>query len=278
MASGLEYAVYRPSGRLASYVRAFQVLSTNGSARVSVLDFAGADVSVPLRFGDPIVVDGSEPTPVPSAALVGPRTRSVWLRFDSNVDQLNISFYPGVAGAFVGVSMPEVVGRVASPEAVWPRDFCEAVAELEPLPVQQRISHLSEMLLARLQPGREPGPHVRTAVRLIYATCGRVRVRWLADQVNLSVSQLEREFKRHVGVGPKLLARQARVAALAAEATRVQSPDLAWLAYRYGFSDQAHLTREFGEFMGLTPGAFGGIAPDADFLQDAVARPVETEQ
>jgi AraC-like DNA-binding protein len=273
MASGLEFAVYRPSGRLASYVRAFQVLSSEGSARVSVLDFAGADVSVPLRFGEPVVIEGSEPATVPSAALVGPRTRSVWLRFEGSIDQVNVSFYPGVAGAFVGVSMPEVVGRLASPDEVWPRAFREAVAELEPLPVEERISRLSDLLLARLEPGREPGPQVREAVRLIYATCGRARVRWLADRVNLSVSQLEREFKRHVGVGPKLLARQARASALAAEATRARSPDLAWLAYRYGFSDQAHLTREFGELMGLTPGAFGGIAPDADFLQDAVAHP-----
>jgi AraC-like DNA-binding protein len=273
MASGLQLAVYRPSGRLASYVRAFQVLSSEGSARVSVLDFAGADVSVPLRFGDPVVVEGSEPATVPSAALVGPRARSVWLRFDGSIDQVNVSFYPGVAGAFVGVAMPEIVGLVASPDEVWPREFCEAVAELGPLPVKERISRLSDLLLARLQPEREPGPQVREAVRLIDATCGRVRVRWLADQVNLSVSLLEREFKRHVGVGPKLLARQARASALAAEATRAPNPDLAWLAYRYGFSDQAHLTREFGELMGLTPGAFGGIAPDADFLQDALARP-----
>jgi hypothetical protein len=37
-----------------------------------VLDFAGADVSVPLRFGDPLVVDASRRAEVPSAALVGP--------------------------------------------------------------------------------------------------------------------------------------------------------------------------------------------------------------
>jgi AraC-like DNA-binding protein len=273
VASRLNYAVYRPSGRLAAYVRAFQVLFTEGPAGVSVLDFAGADVSVPLRFGDHVVIDGSEPVTVPSAALVGPRTRAVSLRFDGSVDQVNVSFYPGVAGAFVGVSTAEVVDRMAAPDEVWPRAFREAVAELQPLPVEERISRLSELLLARLEPRREPGPQLREAVRLIYATCGRVRVRCLAERVNLSVSQLEREFKRHVGVGPKLLARQARASALAAEATRVRSPDLAWLAYRYGFSDQAHLTREFGELMGLTPGAFGGIAPDADFLQDAVAHP-----
>lgn len=275
MSSGVELAVYRPTGRLASYVRAFQVLSTEGSARASVLDFAGADVSVPLRFGDPVVIEGSPALEVPSAALVGPRHRSVWLRFDGSVDQMNVSFFPGVAGAFVDVSMQEVVGRVASPDAVWTSGFREAVAELEPLAVEDRISRLSDLLLARLEPAREPGLQVREAVRLIYAMRGRVRVRWLADRVNLSVSQLERRFKQHVGVGPKLLARQARVSALAADAARAPRPDWAWLAYRYGFSDQAHLTREFRELMGLTPAAFGAIGSDADFLQDAVARPIE---
>jgi AraC-like DNA-binding protein len=271
MASGLGFAEYRPTGQLASFVRAFQVLSSEGFARVSVLDFAGADVSIPLRFGDPVIIEGSASQEVPSAALVGPRARSTWLRFYGRVDQVNVSFFPGAAGAFVGVSMPEVVGRMASPDEVWPRDFRQAVAELEPLPVEERISRLSDLLLARLEPAREPGRQVREAVRLIDARRGCVRVRSLADEVNLSVSQLERAFKRHVGIGPKLLARQTRASALAAEAMRTPRPDWAWLAYRYGLSDQAHLTREFRELMGLTPAAFGGIGPDADFLQDAVA-------
>ena len=273
MSSGLTLAEYRPTGQLALYVRAFQVLSTEAAAQVSVLDFGGADVSVPVRFGDPVVVDGPVSAEVPSAALVGPRTRSTWLRFDGSVDQVNVSFFPGVAGAFVDLPMSEVVGRVASPDDVWPRDFREAVADLEPLPVEERISRLSDLLLARLEPSREPGPQLREALRLIYATRGRVRVRALADRVNVSVSQLERSFKRHVGVGPKLLTRQTRASALAAEAAGTPRPDWAWLAYGYGFSDQAHLTREFRELMGLTPVAFGRIGPDADFLQDAVAYP-----
>jgi methylphosphotriester-DNA--protein-cysteine methyltransferase len=45
-----------------------------------------------------------------------------------------------------------------------------------------------------------------------------VTVQWLARQANLSISQLERGFTRLIGVGPKLLARQTRVCALAAEA------------------------------------------------------------
>jgi hypothetical protein len=47
---------------------------------------------------------------------------------------VNISFFPGAAGAFVGMSMPELVGRMASPDDVWPHTFRKAVAELQPRP------------------------------------------------------------------------------------------------------------------------------------------------
>ena len=108
---------------------------------------------------------------------------------------------------------------------------------------------------------------------MIQVNGGKSRVQWLAEQVNLSVSQLERSFKRHVGVGPKLLARLTRASGVASEAMSALSPDWASLAYEYAYSDQAHLVREFREVLGLTPSAFEAIGVDADFLQDALARP-----
>jgi len=253
MTPPLTMTVYRPPGRLGSYVRAFQVFSAAQPAGASVLDFGGGDVSVPVCFGDPVLVDGWRRAEVPSAAVVGPRRQAVWLRFQGTIDQVNITFFPGAAGVFVGLAMPELVDGMAAPEDAWPGDFRQAVAELEPLPTRQRIRGLAGLLLARLEPRRDPGPQVREAVRLIWASRGQVTVRGLAGQVNLSVSQLERSFTRHVGVGPKLLARQTRVSALAAEAMTQQRPGWAWLAAKYGYADQAHLTRDFRELTGLTP-------------------------
>ncbi len=238
---------------------------------VSVLDFGGGDVSVPVCFGDQLLVEDWGRAEVPSAALVGPRRQALWLRFQGTIDQVNVSFYPGAAGAFTDLSIPELVGRMASPTDVWPRDFREAVAELEPLSTGQRICRLADLLLARLEPRREPPAQVREAVRLIRASRGRVVVRRLADQVNLSVSQLERSFTRYVGLGPKLLARQTRVCALAAEAMMQVSPCWALLAAEYGYADQAHLATEFRKLTGLTPSGFARAGSDADFLQDALA-------
>jgi hypothetical protein len=132
---------------------------------------------VPLRFGDPVIIDDSTPAEVQSGAVVGPRTRSVWLRFDGAIEQVNVSFFfPDVAGAFIGLSMAELVGRVVAPDDAWPRDFRETVAELESLPVHERLSRIERLLLARLEPRLEPGPQVREALRLIHTNRGRVGV------------------------------------------------------------------------------------------------------
>lgn len=271
MPSPLTMTEYRPTGRLGAHVRAFQVFSVSDPVEVPVLDFSAGDVSVPVCFGAPVLVDSWGRAEVPSAAVVGPQRHATWLRFQGAVDQVNISFFPGAAGAFVDLPMAELAGQMASPDEAWSPDFQQAVADLAPLPTKQRLAGLATLLLARLEPRREPPAQVREAIRLIKASGGCVSVRWLAQQLNLSVSQLERQFTRHVGVGPKLLTRQARVCALAAEAVRPGPGGWASLAAKYGFADQAHLCREFHELTGLTPSAFARVGSDADFLQDALA-------
>jgi AraC-like DNA-binding protein len=273
MSTPLKLTEVAPFGRLGLYVRAFQLLTTEEPAHVAVLDFGGADVSLPLTFGDSILAGNAQPAAVPSGALVGSRTRSVWLRFDGRIDQVNVSFFPGAAAALAGVSMTELVDRIVSPDDIWPHHFSEALAESVPLPASQRISRLSALLLASVEPYGDPDPQVREAVRLIRASGGRVRVHRLADQVNLSVSQLERRFRQRVGLAPKLLARQTRAARLAEAAMSTSTPDWAKLALEHGYADQAHLVREFQELMGLPPGRFATFAKNADFLQDALAGP-----
>jgi hypothetical protein len=165
------------SGRLGLYARLSGVSTADPSAGVSVLDFGGGDVSVPVCFGDPVLVEDWGAAVVPSAAVVGPRRHAAWLRLGGRADQVNVSFFPGAAGAFVGVPMPELVNRMAPPDDVWPHDFREAVAALQPLPTGQRICGLADLLLARLEPCREPPRRVPGRGHADTADFGRRRVR-----------------------------------------------------------------------------------------------------
>ena len=76
----------------------------------------------------------------------------------------------------------------------------------------------------------------------------------LAGELGLSTRQLERRFRTHVGLGPKLFARLTRFQH--AWRTAGCASSLAALAARAGYFDQAHLVRDFQEFAGIAPGAY----------------------
>jgi len=83
----------------------------------------------------------------------------------------------------------------------------------------------------------------------------------LAAQSYLSSSQFERQFKHYMAISPKAYARIVRFGSLQAALLVNPSIRLADLADVYGYSDQAHLIREFKSFAHCTPRDFAATAP-----------------
>ena len=79
-----------------------------------------------------------------------------------------------------------------------------------------------------------------------------LRVDDLARRHGLSVRRLQRLFLDHVGVGPKWVIRRYRLLE-AIEQVVTGLPDWATLAADLGYSDQAHLARDFAAVTGRTP-------------------------
>lgn len=74
----------------------------------------------------------------------------------------------------------------------------------------------------------------------------------LAKLVGLSVSAFERQFRLHLHTSPMQFHRKLRLARVAAALIQ-SSNSIAEIAQRFGFSDQAHLSRQFKEVYGSTP-------------------------
>jgi AraC-like DNA-binding protein len=68
--------------------------------------------------------------------------------------------------------------------------------------------------------------------------------------------RLQRLFTDHVGVGPKWVIRRYRLHEAAARAADGTGLDLVRLAADLGYSDQAHLTRDFTSIVGLPPARY----------------------
>ncbi len=82
------------------------------------------------------------------------------------------------------------------------------------------------------------------------------RVDQLADEFRVGIRRLQRLFRDHVGVGPKWVIRRYRLHEAAARAAEGAGLDLVRLAAELGYSDQAHLTRDFTALVGSPPARY----------------------
>ena len=85
------------------------------------------------------------------------------------------------------------------------------------------------------------------------ASHGAVPVGVLTDAAGVSGNHLAAQFKSHVGVTPKRVARIYRFARLIVSVDALRPVDWSQLAHTAGYFDQAHFSREFKDFTGHTP-------------------------
>ena len=125
-----------------------------------------------------------------------------------------------------------------------------------------------------LEAGTMPAPQARvarSALRLSHAAASGAEPPDLARLEGITRRQLERDFRRHLGLSPGAFARVARFQRAAA-AVSAGAP-LADSAALYGYADQAHLARSFKLYSGLTPRelAAQGARPGRELLRAGLA-------
>ncbi|WP_055599604.1 helix-turn-helix domain-containing protein [Streptomyces aureus] len=160
------------------------------------------------------------------------------------------------AGAGTGTEGSPGTGAEADPAGTDP-GLLSAV--LSPGTDHARVAALDAFLLAH---GPAPDPAADRAMELVDLIRGDRTVRKVAQLVSatgLSARSLQRLFASHVGVGPKWVILRYRIheALERAEAAGTAGgPDWAALAVELGYSDQAHLVREFTATIGVPPTAY----------------------
>jgi AraC-like DNA-binding protein len=117
----------------------------------------------------------------------------------------------------------------------------------------RRKEILERFWLGQLQ-GAAPDPVATAAASRIKESYGAVRIEKLAREAGLSLSALERRFRKVVGTSPRKFASIVRLRH--ALRLRTVGGNLTEIAYQAGYFDQAHFTKDFRNFTGLAPRSF----------------------
>lgn len=204
------------------------------------------------------------------AYAVGTMRRPLVVRLRGRTDLLGVRFRPGGAVPFLAPPAHELTDRTVPLADLW-RGADDLAERLAVMDGPSRIRSLASLLLRRSVDGPAPDPRVLRAARRIEATDGRVSVRELHGELEMSRRQLERLFLGAVGVPPKVACRVARFRGALRRLDRDPAASWSRLAHASGYADQPHLAREFRALAGVTPGEYRAERGRVASVQDAAA-------
>lgn len=118
---------------------------------------------------------------------------------------------------------------------------------------EAQINTLAQWLLQNLDQSQTTSSTLSQAIAAIDPNSD---LQNLEQLIPLSLRQIERQFKTRVGMTPKHYQRLIRVKTAIEIMRENPTISLVDLAFESGYSDQAHMTREFQKLAKMTPGQY----------------------
>jgi AraC-like DNA-binding protein len=188
--------------------------------------------------------------------VAGPDTGPARPMIEPGTVIVGVRFRPSAGGQALKTPLSEIANqRVPLADLLSPAARRLSPA-LDPAEAADRVLDVTGGLIAECAPDRA----MARAAALLRDPAARTEA--VAAQVGLSERQFRRRSQAAAGYGPKTLQRVLRfnrfIRLLDAAPASVP-PDLASLASRAGYADQAHLTRECSALSGFTPAALARV-------------------
>lgn len=240
---------FRPCKRLEPYVACYWMAAEEAGRKaegsIPVIPDTCMDVIVRVNHTRQKITGylcGIQDRPFPSAG--GER--------EDTVTSFAVRFYFWSAGLFFHLNWKEASNGVIELEALgreWERLF-------EPFlfmaGMADRIAVAEAFLLKRLEEASW-NPVLYNSVHRILESSGSATVREICEYSCISQRQMERLFSREVGLPLKRVAGLVRYQNVWRDLVTADHFDIHSAVYRYGYTDQAHLLKEFKRFHGMTP-------------------------
>lgn len=211
-----------------------------------------------FHFGDPYEIKLRETwSPQTRELLAGQLTRYFHLRNTGTSGIVGIKLQPTAVAHLFNCTMSDLTDRVVNFRLALPAAF----ALLNPV-IESYISKRDKAALASqfdsLFGARSilwQPLAVDAAVKQIIGSNGNLNVEEMCDTNAISERQLERQFRRYVGLSPKFYARVIRFSYIF---QLVNSPGFSWtdLSLEAGFYDQPHFSKDFKAFTGEEPSRY----------------------
>ncbi|MGR3512230.1 MAG: helix-turn-helix domain-containing protein [Paracoccaceae bacterium] len=178
----------------------------------------------------------------------------VTVRFSGVLQQIFLEFTALGQYEFLGLPGIDTFERAMDPTDLLPADFKSNLTNS--FTSAEDLAQTFFGAALTVTPAKEAPAYLHDLVQAIEDAHGDVRFSELVGKIGISERKARDDFSRIVGLGPKQFSKLLQVNHAFGALMSLGEKRLAELALECGFSDQAHMTRTFGEFLGDSPVRF----------------------
>ena len=244
-----------PRDKLKNLVECFWIMESDDPAPFEQKIISDGFPELIFHFADPYEVKLRDQWTIQPLSLVaGQITRYFYLRNTGRTDILGIKLKPSGLTKLFNISMHELTDQLV------PFNFLknDKLNELE-ISVRGIDDHLQriEIIHSQLSEMISPAEHhsIDDAIAAIFATQGVISVTDICAATGTSERQLERLFKKYIGLSPKFYSRVIRFSNIFQLAQK-KKMSFSELGYESGFYDQSHFIKNFKTFTGEDPSRY----------------------
>jgi len=234
---------YQPSARLASFVEYYWIvrwdLSAGASYTTEIIPFPNVNVAITSD----------------EATITGPITTKYTRTLSGSGVVVGIKFLPGGFQPFYAKPMERLTNQTVQLKTVFPASRIKKVTALLGESDTALVDEVERLLLSKRPQKDDTIGAVSSLIDAVKQDRALQQVQAVCDAFDVSERTVQHAFKKYVGIGLKWIIMRYRLQDVA-QAIEGGATNWATLAVDYGFSDQAHLIREFKKVTGETPATY----------------------
>lgn len=250
------YQEFEPDKRLKEYIQYYWTLeSKRNPDNVEFKVPPHGCFEIVFNYGSKIeLLNNDNSEVIPRSVFVCQREKQLNLLVKKKIKILGIRFQPWSTLAFVNynnnikptgiISLQEIFGEKAK--------LCEADI-IKSADNKAKVDIINSFLLSIYSGNHSPNTHFKKAVSETVFSKGNIKVTDLTTDNAIGVRQLERVFLKEMGISPKKYLRIIRIIYTLKASGQNGSNKLTQTTLNANFYDQAHFSKEFKNFIGLTP-------------------------
>jgi AraC-like DNA-binding protein len=248
----MQFSRISPPDELKNFVECYWTVTGTDSTPVLQKIIPDGFPEIIFHFGSPYKIKLGPAWEVQAENLLaGQITKYFFLENSGTPDILGIKLKPTAVTHLFQIEMSSLKNQVIPVSSSRCKTLIDLQASVRKIGPTKRMNVLNNTLL-KLSEKAGLNTVIDKAVELIFKSAGVITIASVCDQCNISERQLERSFKKYIGLSPKFYARIIRFSNIFQIA---QQKKLSWsdVSMESGFYDQAHFIRNFKAFTGEDP-------------------------